>query len=71
MSDLKHISGMVGEIVDNLEVRAEVFRVIRANSESRSGKRVYEKIKEHLQGHATDEQIKDAIDWVCKKLNEE
>ena len=54
--------------MDDLEVKAEVFRVVRAYGDYKSANYVYKKIKEHLGGTATDEQIGDALKYLWDKV---
>lgn len=48
------------EQLSDIEVEAEVFRVIRAHSD-KGAKTVYNLIKEHLGDSATGEQIQNAL----------
>lgn len=42
--------------MEDIEIKAEVFRVIRANSDLKSPRAIYQKIREHLP-EITDKQI--------------
>lgn len=54
--------------MEQSEVNAEVFRIIRAAGERENAKVVRGRIDTHLKGHATQDQIRAGIKWLYEKM---